>query len=112
MATMGDRVSDRRDVERPGVPWRCRSTHLRYLRRVGFDGGEPGESAVPGAAGQAAYPQPAAATPRIRRRPPSPRPTAAARIVRVPVSCPPSLSAREMTRRHRRCVAASEPDTH
>jgi hypothetical protein len=28
------------------------------------------------------------------------------------VNVRPLVSAREMTRRHRRCVAASEPDTH
>jgi hypothetical protein len=42
-----------------------------------------------GAAGRAACPQPAAATPRTSRPPPSPRPTPAVRIARVP-SCPPS----------------------
>ena len=46
--------------------------------------------AVRGAAGRAACPQRAAAAPRARRRPPSPRPTPAVRIARVPVSCPPS----------------------
>jgi hypothetical protein len=70
-----------------------RPPHRGSQRRNGRAPPSPARPAIGagrGTAGRAACPQPAAAALRTPRRLPSPRPTRAVRIARVPVSCPPS----------------------